>query len=168
VYLTLGLLGCRHAGEQGAATPGLEPASRVEEPAVPGADSSGADSTSTYVDPEPVEAGVGHTNAPTRGTLPVAVIEDALVSAGPGIEACYERALEKNPALVGNLNINFVVAPDGKVEYAEASEVEQPLSDPSAVECVLSVIRKLEFPEPRGGKVFINYPLKFERQKTAP
>jgi hypothetical protein len=116
----------------------------------------------------PVEPGVTRTNAPTRGSLPKAVIAQKLESAGPAIRVCYERALVGTPNLGGNLSVNFVVAPDGTVAHAEAVEVDQPLNDPEAVGCILDVIRELEFPEPTGGRVFLNYPLSFQPPKPVP
>jgi hypothetical protein len=41
-------------------------------------------------------------------------------------------------------------------------EVEDPLTEQPTIECILDVMKKLEFPQPSGGRVFINYPLKLE------
>jgi hypothetical protein len=111
---------------------------------------------------KPIEPGIAPTGAPTRGKLPKAVIEETLTAAEPAIQACYQRALAAKPKLRGNLSINFVVAPDGKVVHAEAVEVDDELTDEPTVECILAEVRKLGFPEPSGGRVFINYPLKLE------
>jgi hypothetical protein len=133
------------------------PEAGAEEPPPPAA---------TAAEAKPVEPGIAPTGAPTRGKLPKAVIEERLESAGPGIQACFARALAKQPKLRGNLSINFVVAPDGKVAHAEAVDVEDELTDAPTVDCVLAEVRKLEFPQPSGGRVFINYPLRLE--PTAP
>ena len=114
---------------------------------------------------KPVEPGITSTGAPTRGKLPKAVIDEKLRSAQPGIQACYEAALKTKPDLRGSVNISFVVAPDGKVAHAEVAESEGALTDASTVECILGQIRKLEFPEPSGGRVFLNYPLQLEPPK---
>jgi hypothetical protein len=118
-------------------------------------------------DAKPVEPGITTTGAPTRGTLPKAVIDQKLKSVGPAIQACYERGLKTKPDLRGSLNINFVVAPDGKVAHADTSESEDALSDADTIACILTEIRKLAFPPPSGGRVFINYPLKLEATKPA-
>lgn len=131
--------------------PGLEPP--PEEPAAPPAPANSA---------QPVEPGITSTGAPTRGKLPKAVIDEKLALAGPGIRACYERALQTQPKLRGNLRIEFVVATDGKVAHAQTVEVADELTDPATVDCILAELRKLEFPEPSGGRVFVNYPLKLE------
>lgn len=111
---------------------------------------------------KPVEPGIANTGAPTRGKLPKAVIDEKLGLAGPGIRACYESALKTQPTLRGNLSIEFVVAPDGKVAHAQTAEVPDELTDPATVDCILAELRKLEFPQPSGGRVFITYPLKLE------
>jgi hypothetical protein len=113
--------------------------------------------------PKPVEPGITPTGAPTRGTLPKAVIDERLESAQPEIRACYERGLKAKPDLHGNLSINFVVAPDGKVAHADAGD--DALGDAATVDCILGAIRKLQFPEPKGGRVFINYPLQLSPSK---
>jgi hypothetical protein len=125
-------------------------------------------------EPKPVEPGIVATGAPTRGTLPKAVIDEKLKSAGPGIQACYERGLKSKPTLHGAFDVDFVVAPDGKVGHAAArpashslpaSESDGAFDDAATVDCILAEIRKLEFPPPKGGRVFINYPLRLEPPK---
>ncbi len=119
-------------------------------------------------DAKPVEPGITSTGAPTRGKLPKAVIDEKLKSVGPAIQACYERTLKMHPELHGNLSINFVVAPDGKVAHADTGETDDALSDSPTVDCILGEIEKLQFPPPSGGRVFINYPLRLEpTQPTA-
>jgi hypothetical protein len=118
---------------------------------------------------KPVEPGVTSTSgAPKRGTLPKAVIDERLKSAEPAIQGCYERGLKAKPELRGNLSINFVVAPEGKVAHAEAIEVDDALGDAATVDCIVGEIRKLRFPEPSGGRVFLNYPLKLEPPAAPP
>lgn len=112
-----------------------------------------------------VEPGITPTGTPTRGTLPKAVIDEKLKSAGPAIQACYERGLKTKPELHGEVNIDFVVAPDGKVARAAAAEGDAALNDAATVDCILAEIRKLEFPTPKGGRVFINYPLRLDPPK---
>jgi hypothetical protein len=117
---------------------------------------------------KPVEPGITQTGAPTRGKLPKAVVDEKLKSAGPAIQACYERGLKAKPDLQGDVNIDFVVAPDGKVAHASAAEGDTALGHAPTVDCILAEIRKLTFPEPSGGRVFLNYPLHFEPPKPAP
>ncbi len=116
---------------------------------------------------KPIEPGVAQNGAPTRGKLPKSVIDEKLKSVGPAIQACYERGLQTKPDLHGSVDINFVVAPDGKVAHADTSNGGDALSDNATVDCILGAIKKLEFPAPSGGRVFINYPLRLEPPKPA-
>jgi hypothetical protein len=111
---------------------------------------------------KPVDPGISMTGAPTRGTLPKAVVDEKLQSAQPGISACYQRALQSKPALRGSVDVTFVVGTDGKVAHIDAAEGDGALPDAEAVRCILQEIQKLEFPPPRGGRVFLSYPLKLE------
>jgi outer membrane biosynthesis protein TonB len=124
-----------------------------------------AASSAPAPEPKPVEPGIVATGTPTRGTLPKAVIDEKLKSAGTGIQACYERGLKSKPDLHGEVNIDFVVGTDGKVARAAAAEGDNALDDAATVDCILAEIRKLEFPPPKGGRVFINYPLRLEPPK---
>lgn len=117
---------------------------------------------------QPIEPGIAATGAPTRGKLPKGVLEERLQAAGAAFSGCYERALKVAPNLRGNLSINFVVDEGGKVAHAEAMEVADPLEDAATVDCILGEIRKLTFPPPRGGRVFVNYPLKLEPPAPTP
>lgn len=121
----------------------------------------------TAARPPPVEPGITPTGAPTRGTLPKAVIDERVQTILPAAQACYQRELAKHPALRGTVSLRFVVAPDGKVAHAEADASDSTLDDAPAVECILNELRKLEFPEPKGGRVFVSYPLSFEPKPAA-
>jgi outer membrane biosynthesis protein TonB len=146
-----------------AAKPPSEPAPLPPEETPPAETASPA----APPDAKSVEPGITSTGAPTRGTLPKAVIDKQLKSAGPAIQACYERALKTKPELRGTVDINFVVAPDGKVAHANVNESDDALSDTPTLDCILAEIRKLTFPEPNGGRVFINYPLRLEPPEAA-
>lgn len=112
---------------------------------------------------QPVEPGITPSGGPPRrGKLPKAVIDEKLASASSDVKACYEQGLKENATLRGVVDINFVVGEDGKVAHADATDTEDRLPHTPTVDCILSAIKKLEFPEPSGGRVFINYPLKLE------
>ena len=164
------LVACQLLNEKPAEAPPPKPATTVSsEPAPLPPEETPPPEEPKPVDPpnaKPVEPGITATGAPSRGTLPKAVIDEKLKEAGPEIQGCYERGLKAKPGLQGNVSINFVVATDGKVAHADAaSEVEEPLVDEPTVSCILGALRKLEFPQPKGGRVFINYPLKLAPTK---
>jgi hypothetical protein len=164
------LSACQLLDDKPPATPVSEPAPTSSEPLPLPSESTPPPETAAPADPpdaKPVEPGISATGAPTRGRLPKAVIAEKLKSIGPAIQACYERGLKTKPELHGSVNVNFVVAPDGKVAHADVGEANDALSDAPTVDCILDEIKKLEFPEPSGGRVFINYPLRLEPTKPA-
>jgi hypothetical protein len=162
--LALALAACRLPGENPPPAP-PPPQPSASEPAPLPPEETPPPEAPPPADPpnaKPVEPGITTTGAPTRGTLPKAVIDEKLKSAGPAIQDCYERGLKAKPALHGTLGIRFVVGTDGKVVHADAGASDDSFDDDATVACILAEIRKLEFPPPRGGRVFIDYPLRLE------
>jgi len=161
--------GCQLFNEKPPEAPAEKPPVLLSPPApLPPEETPPPEAPAKPLDPpdaKPIEPGITATGAPTRGTLPKSVIDEQLKSAGPSIQACYERGLKAKPGLRGSIDINFVVATDGKVVHTDAAEGDDALTDQPTVDCVLGVIQKLEFPQPKGGRVFINYPLKLEPPK---
>jgi hypothetical protein len=144
------------------------PPPRSEEPApLPPEETPPAEQLPPAPAAPPPEAGITATGAPTRGKLPKSVIDEQLKAAQGGVLACYERALKTKPDLRGSVNVDFVVSTEGKVVHAEATSAEDELPDEATTSCILSEIRKLEFPPPTGGRVFIHYPLKLEPPKPS-
>jgi hypothetical protein len=169
-FVAATLSGCQLFNESPAETPPPPAVLAPSEPAPPPPqETPPPESPAPAAPPEakPVEPGVAQTGAPTRGKLPKAVVDEKLKSAGPAIQACYERGLKAKPDLQGDVDIDFVVAPDGTVPHASAAEGDTALAHTPTVDCILAEIRKLTFPEPRGGRVFLNYPLHFEPPKPA-
>jgi hypothetical protein len=153
---------CQLASEKPPEAPAPEPISSEPAPLPPEETPPEETLPAPVAEAKPVEPGITSTGTPPRGKLPKAVIDEKLKSAQPAIQGCYERGLKATPGLRGNVSINFVVSPEGKVVHAEAMEVDDPLTDHPTIDCMLDVMKKLEFPQPSGGRVFINYPLKLE------
>jgi hypothetical protein len=162
------LTGCQLPGEKPAEEPQSKPPFVEAGPLPPGEmPPEEAPSPAPSAEARPVEPGITPTGAPRRGKLPKAVIDEKLASVGPAVQACYEQGLKTKPELRGIVNINFVVGEDGKVAHADAAEGDDALPDTATVGCILGTLKKLEFPPPSGGRVFLNYPLKLEPPKPA-
>jgi hypothetical protein len=98
------------------------------------------------------KATLGQPNA--QGDLDKGAIRRTVKKAMPEIQACYEKALLKQPGLAGTVQTQFFITPKGTVQEASASGV-----DDEVAKCVAQVIKKLEFPKPvGGGGVQVNYP----------
>lgn len=79
------------------------------------------------------------------------------------IQHCYEEQLRSNPKLVGTVNVEFFIAPSGRVTNSTASGV-----DPEVASCVADVIKSIEFPKSKGGGVHVNYPFNFHFSEDLP
>lgn len=76
------------------------------------------------------------------------------------IRYCYQRELQKNPALAGKLSVKFTIAADGSVSSATASS--STLEAPAVEACVASRFLRMQFPSVRGGGVaLVKYPFVF-------
>jgi len=90
----------------------------------------------------------------------------AVVSArGDDVRACYERALEKDPKLVGKLRVRLVVGLDGAVSRAEAlADRPDAMTNEDVVACALGILRALRFDRPQGGPAELVVPFAFTPQ----
>jgi hypothetical protein len=97
------------------------------------------------------------------------VIREAL---GP-IRRCYERELQADPELTGNLSVAFAFSAEskGKVTSAEvASSTMTGARAAAMTDCILDIFRKLQFPTPHkdAGVIRVTYPLHFKSEGDAP
>lgn len=75
---------------------------------------------------------------------------------------CYEKALKQVPNLKGDLVVHFTLRPNGKVKEATLNRERSTITEPSVVNCVIDVIKSLEYPKSsKGFESTINYPFNF-------
>ena len=94
------------------------------------------------------------------GELDKVEIDVAIKQRMPSIRACYEKELRRDSALAGRVTVRFVIDTAGAVKYAalRSSDLDNPLVE----SCVVSEVRDLRFPAPRGGgTVVVSYPFVF-------
>ena len=77
------------------------------------------------------------------------------------IQRCYERALSKGPS-GGRLTLGWKVKRNGRV--GNAKQIFSGLRNPSLVNCILGVVRKIKFPRPTGGDAKIKYTFVFTQR----
>lgn len=76
---------------------------------------------------------------------------------------CYDKARKELPSLRGTMTLRFVLDPEGKVKQAELNQDRSDIKSPTAVDCALAVLKKLEFPESSSGMdTTVNYPFDFK------
>lgn len=75
---------------------------------------------------------------------------------------CYEDARRDLKDLKGDVVIHFVLDPEGKVKSAELNQERSTLKAPQVVDCVIGVIRGIQFPKSsRAMETSTNYPFNF-------
>ncbi len=77
------------------------------------------------------------------------------------IRYCYQKELNKNPALYGKIVIKFVIAKDGSVSSAKVNTTT--MNNPIVENCICQRFMRFQFPEPRGGGIaIVSYPFVFK------
>src|SRR5947207_1177499 len=97
--------------------------------------------------------------ADVAACLDKAPIQHAVRSHMREVRACYERALERDPAREGTLTVRFTVLSTGQVGSAEVSSSD--LDDPAMEQCVVEAVRRWRFPATQGGRIAVSYPFRF-------
>lgn len=79
------------------------------------------------------------------------------------IKYCYEKELNKDPNLEGKLVASWVITGSGDVTSASMAQNTFAGASAQPVEqCVVRIIQRLKFPQPKGGgQVFVTYPFVF-------
>lgn len=75
------------------------------------------------------------------------------------IRHCFERELQTNPELSGNITASWRIQLDGSVSNATIGE--STMNDRRVEGCIVRVIERMRFEEPDGGICIINYPFVF-------
>jgi tetratricopeptide (TPR) repeat protein len=101
--------------------------------------------------------------AQVRGSLDMSLIRRIVKRHLNEVRFCYERELERKPALAGRIAIQFTIGGDEHAGAVIASVVAQSTMNDTAVEqCVAQAVRRWEFPRPMGGgSVIVSYPFVF-------
>ncbi len=103
----------------------------------------------------------GPEEAIVMGAIDADAVEAALLAHKDEFRLCYEREINaENPRLAGRVGTSFVIGTSGRVNQAG---IESTSLKHAAVErCILTVIKRIQFPVPRGGGIVqVTYPFKF-------
>lgn len=80
------------------------------------------------------------------------------------ITQCYNKELQKDPALKGKITIKWTITPDGHVEKIEI--VSNELKNDAIAACLTGRIAVWRFPNPKAGaSVEVSYPFNFDSSK---
>lgn len=77
------------------------------------------------------------------------------------IRACYERALQRDKSLAGQIKIHFKISATGAVFMTNIKS--STMKNKSVEQCVQNKVRHWVFPEPQGcSMVNVTYPFNFK------
>jgi hypothetical protein len=104
----------------------------------------------------------GAPRAPEPGRSP-ADIKARVDAHRDQIQACYEEGLKRRPGLEGDLVVNWVVDPKGVMTKISIDTGKTQVVDDQVQECVMAVLKKIEFPpSPKGMESRATYPFKLK------
>ena len=91
------------------------------------------------------------------GGLDRSVIEATIAKYISQVRACYEAGLRRNPAISGQVHMQFEVGSSGSLNYAKVNHSS--LGDSEVEQCISSRMMGWKFPKPLGGvSVKVAYP----------
>jgi hypothetical protein len=96
---------------------------------------------------------------PAVAALSRAKIKEVVSTSFTDLKSCYGHALMRNHSAAGNVTFEFVIGQTGEVARAQVRDATLP--DCTAIQCMLSEFRGLEFPPPVGRSVRIIYPINY-------
>ncbi|MDF1562536.1 MAG: AgmX/PglI C-terminal domain-containing protein [Deltaproteobacteria bacterium] len=96
-----------------------------------------------------------------QGSLDKEVIRRVIRSHKNEMRYCYERELQRNPALQGKVTPTFTISPTGKVTAVRTSSTT--LKNAAVEGCINARVKTWQFPAPKGGgNVQVSYPFVFQ------
>jgi len=107
---------------------------------------------------------IGEGDIEGEGRMSPSVIAKVLAQHVGAFQYCYNKALQGNPRLSGELKVRFTINAYGLVDKKIIGYSGPASRDNSLTSCVGRVFGKMKFPDPKGGDVIVNYPLNFMSQ----
>ncbi len=106
----------------------------------------------------------GGEEAVVMGSIDKSAIEAAIMAHKDEFRLCYEREINaENPNVSGMVRPSFTIGASGRV--TESGIQESTIRNANVERCVLTVLKRIQFPVPVGGVVQVTYPFRFEKVK---
>ncbi|HVJ91751.1 MAG TPA: AgmX/PglI C-terminal domain-containing protein [Labilithrix sp.] len=76
--------------------------------------------------------------------------------------ACYDKALAKHPGIEGDIDIKWVIDPQGNVTDASVDTTKSQILEPSVGACIIEAIKRIKFASSaKGYETRAHYPFNF-------
>jgi len=101
--------------------------------------------------------------ASIKGALDKSIIARIIKKHYSQIRYCYQRELNRNPKLYGKISVKFTISARGTVSSSVVKV--STMKNASVEQCVAKVIKRIMFPQPKGGGVVVvTYPFIFKAE----
>lgn len=78
--------------------------------------------------------------------------------------ACYDRVASKNPKVEGDVDVKFVIDPQGAVTDVAVDPAHTNVGDEGIGKCLVEIVKTLKFPpSAKGMETRAHYPFNFKR-----
>lgn len=95
-----------------------------------------------------------------EGTMNTNAVGRVIRRGKSAIQACYQRALKRNPKLSGKISIRLTINAMGKVTAVDVDS--DSVGDSSVTSCIKSIAKRWRFPPPEGGPAEVVVPIVFQ------
>ncbi len=107
---------------------------------------------------------IGSKDLEGSGSINPSVIAKTLAQHIGAFQYCYNKALQGNPRLKGELKVRFTILSSGLVDKNRMGFLGSASKDTGLTSCIYRVFQRIKFPTPKGGEVTVNYPMNFTAQ----
>lgn len=126
--------------------------------------SSARATTETKSDGGPKSTGGKSAGEPGRTAEDIRVI---VMARRDEARACYDKALATHPGIEGDLDVKWVIDPEGNVTDASVDTTRSSILEPSVGQCIVDVIRSIKFAaSAKGYETRAHYPFNFHPKQA--
>lgn len=109
-------------------------------------------------------AGPGHSQEAGRRREDIQTI---IMARRDDARACYDQGLKQHPGIEGDLDIKWVIDPEGNPKDVAVDPSKSQILDPGVGNCVVEIIKKIKFaPSAKGFETRTHYPFNFHPRNT--
>lgn len=96
-------------------------------------------------------------------------IQAIVVARRDEARACYDKGLAAHPGIEGDLDVKWVIDPQGNVANAEVDTTKSSILEPNVGACIVDVITKIKFAaSSKGYETRAHYPFNFHPKTFSP
>jgi hypothetical protein len=107
-----------------------------------------------------VSVGLGAGGGDTDGSLSKEQVYKVVKAHFAGVKYCYEKELQHKASLAGNIDIFWVIQPDGTVSKANVKS--SAMNDAAVEGCIVRQVKQWQFPKAPGQTIVGRFPFVFK------